>query len=146
MTTGTGKLYGNAILQALTSGIDWNSDTLKVMLCTSAYVPDQDAHVFKSDVTGEVVGTGYTAGGVALSSVAITYTASTNVIKLDAADVTWSTSTISAQYAVIYDSTPSTDATRPLIAYWDAGAMQSSSGADFKITWGAAGIATVTVS
>jgi hypothetical protein len=138
--------YGLAFKSAFNKEIDFDSDSIKVMLCTSTYTPAQDTHQYKSDVTNEVTGTGYTAGGEALTTASLTYTAATNVLKLDADDVTWAGSTITARYAVIYDATPATDATRPLIAYVDFGADVSSSSGNFTIAWDAAGIATVTVS
>lgn len=141
----TAFFYGNAFLSAFNKEIDFNSDTIKVMLCTSAYTPAQDTHQYKSSVTNEAVGTGYTATGATLGSPTLTYTAGTNVLKLDGADVQWAASTITARYAVIYDSTPATDATRPLIAYVDFGADVTSTAAAFDIVWDAAGIATVTV-
>jgi hypothetical protein len=141
----TAKFYGNAFVSAFNKEIDFNSDTIKVMLCSSAYTPDQDAHAYKSSVTSEVSGTGYTAGGATLVTPTITYTAATNVFKLDANDVSWASATITARYAVIYDSTPATDATRPLIAYVDFGADVTATAGTFSITWDAAGIATVTV-
>jgi hypothetical protein len=141
----TAFFYGNAFLSAFNKEIDFNSDTIKVMLCTSAYTPNQDTHQYKSSVTNEVSGTGYTAAGATLANASLTYTAGTNVLKLDGDDVSWATSTITARYAVIYDSTPATDATRPLIAYVDFGADVSSTAGPFTITWDAAGIATVTV-
>lgn len=56
------KLYGNVLLKALNKEVDWDSDTIKVMLTTSSYTPNQDTHIYKSSVTNEVTGTGYTAG------------------------------------------------------------------------------------
>lgn len=141
----TAKVYGLAVQSILNKEIDWDTDSIKVMLCTNAYTPDQDAHRYKSSVTNEVSGTGYTATGAALTSVTVAYNTSTNVITLDAADTVWASSTITARYAVIYDSSPASDATRPLIAYVDFGADVSSSGAAFTITWDAAGIVTFTV-
>lgn len=140
----TGNVYGLFQQSLANKEIDWNSDTIKVMLCTSAYTPNQDTHQYKSDVTNEVTGTGYTAGGATLTSCTSAYTTGTNVQKLDAADTVWTTSTITARYAVIYDATPATDATRPLIAYIDFVTDQSSVGASFTITWDAAGIVTLT--
>ena len=64
---------------------------------------------------------------------------------LDAADTVWSTSTITARVAVVYDSTPATDATRPLICYQLSSADIISTGGDWSIVWNASGIATVTV-
>ncbi len=141
------KLYGNALLKALNKEIDWDSDTIKVALVSSSYTPDQDAHDYWDDVSAnEVSGTGYTAGGATLASKTATYDAGTNVIKLDAADVTWSASTITARYAVIYDDTPATAATKPLIGYVDFVTDQSSNNGNFTITWDANGIVRVTVS
>src|SRR5689334_12884037 len=121
----TAKMYGQALLRALNGGVNLTSDTIKVMLCTSSYVPDQDNHVYKDvSVTNEVTGTGYTAGGATLASKTLNYTGATNIIAFDAADTTWAASTITARYAVIYDDTPASN--KPLLAYVDFGADQSS--------------------
>jgi hypothetical protein len=45
---------------------------------------------------------------------------------------------------VIYDDTPSTDATKPLIAFVDFGADQESSSGTFAIAWNASGIVRIT--
>lgn len=140
----TSFFYGNAFVSAFNGLIDFDTDTIKVALCTSSYTPAQDTHDFFNDVTNEVSGTGYTAGGATLASASITYTGGTNVLKLDGADTSWTTSTITARYAVIYKST-GTAATSPLIAYVDFGADVISSAGTLQITWDAAGIATVTV-
>lgn len=140
----TAKLYGLFLKSLANKEIDLDTDTIKVMLTTSAYVPNQDTHQYKSSVTNEVTGTGYTATGATLTSPAVTYDTATNVLKFDAADTSWASSTITARYAVIYDATPATDATRPLIGYVDFGADVSSTAAAFTITWDAAGIFTIT--
>lgn len=141
------KLYGQFLSQALNKEIDFDTDTIKVALLTNGYTPDQDAHNYLDDVvTYEVSGaTGYTSGGATLANKTNSYNSSTNVITLDADDVTWSSSTITARYAVIYDATPSTNATRPLIGYVDFGSDQSSSNGNFTITWDATGIVRITV-
>jgi len=54
---------------------DYLTDTLKVMLSTSAYTLNLDTHEVKADVTNEVSGTGYTAGGVTIATKTITVTA-----------------------------------------------------------------------
>lgn len=139
------KMYGKFLQSLANKEVDLDTDTLKVMLCTSSYTPDQDTHQYKSSVTNEVTGTGYTATGVALSSVVVSYTAGTNTLAVDAADSSWATSTITARYAVIYDASPASDATRPLIGYVDFGADVSSTAATFTIQWDAGGILTITV-
>lgn len=140
----TAKVYNAAITALANKEIDWGTDTIKVSLHTSAYTPNQTTHDYFNDATNEVSGTGYTAGGATLASKTEAFTG--QVKQFDAADVTWATSTITARYAVVYDASPGTAATNPLICYVDFGADVVSSGGDFKITWDATGIFTVTVS
>jgi hypothetical protein len=140
------KLYGNFVVKAFNKEIDWDSDTIKVALLTNAYTPNQDGHDnFDDVVANQVTGTGYTSGGITLANKTNIYNSSTNVIVLDADDVTWASSTITARYAVIYNATPATDANRPLIGYVDFGSDQSSSNGNFTITWDSTGIVRVTV-
>ncbi len=141
----TGKLYGLLFTSLWNKEIDYDTDIIKVMLTTSTYVPAQDTDDYKDNVTNEVSGTGYTATGETLTSKTVTYTAGTNVHKLDAADTTWSASSITARIAVVYDSSPATDATRPLIGYQDFITDRTSDAGDFTIQWDAAGIVEITV-
>ena len=139
------KLYGNFLLKALNKEVDFDSDTIKVALLTSSYTPDQDAHDYFNDVSAyEVTGTGYTTGGSTLASKTATYDSANNVVILDAADTTWASSTITARYAVVYDST-GTASTSALIGYVDFGSDQSSTNGNFTITWDSTGIVRITV-
>jgi len=106
-------------------------------LVTSVYSPSATADNFFSDVTNEVTGTGYVAGGKTLASPLITESGGSATF--DAADLTWGTSSITARGAVIYKST-GTASTSPLIAYIDFGSDKTSSSGDFTITWNASGI------
>ena len=140
------KLYGQFLALALDKKVDWDSDTIKVALLTNSYTPDQDAHNYFDDVVAnEVTGTGYTQGGNTLANKTNNYNSATNVIVLDADDTTWSSSTITARYAVVYDSSPTLNADKPLIGYVDFGSDQSSSNGNFTITWDATGIVRITV-
>ena len=139
----TALVYGKA-MEGLVSAtaarrVDWVGDTIKVMLCTSSYTPDQDAHDFKDDITNEVTGTGYTAGGVTLASKTLTYTGASNKEVLDAADASWTTATFTARYAVIYKDT-GTAGTSPVLAYVDFGADQTVTAGTFTIVWDADGL------
>lgn len=133
-------------LAAFNKEINILSDTIKVMLTTVSYTPDQDVDDYKNDVTNEVSGTGYTATGTPLTGVTFTYTAGTNTIMFDAADTSWTSSSITARTAVVYDSTPATDATRPLILYQQSNADIVSTAGTFQITWNASGLMTIVVS
>lgn len=140
------KLYGNFLKQALNKEVDWDSDTIKVALLSSSYTPNQDTHDYYDDVSSyEVTGTGYTTGGATLASKTSTYDGTNNVIVLDAADVTWSSSTITARYAVVYDDSGASAAAKALIGYVDFGSDQSSTNGNFTITWDSTGIVRITV-
>lgn len=130
--------YGQALISAFTKKIDFTSDTIKVMLVTSAHTPNQDTHVYKDvSITNEVVATGYTAGGATLANKALSYDAATNTVKFDADDVSW-TGTITARYAIIYDDTPASS--KPLLAYIDFGEDTKSTNSEFKIQFSTSGI------
>lgn len=130
----------NKYLELLGGGsINMVSDTIKVMLCTSSFTPDVDNMNFKSDITNEAVGTGYTAGGQALASKAWTREDANNRAFFDAADVVWPSSTITARYAVFYKDT-GTPTTSPLIGYFDFEADKSSDAGNFTLEWNASGI------
>ena len=140
----TAKVYNKAITALANKEIDWGSDTIKVMLLGSGYTPNQATHGYQSDLTSEVVGTGYTAGGQTLVNKTEAFAG--QVKKFDADDVSWAASTITARYAAVVDTTPGTAATNPLICYVDFGADVVSSGGAFTIQWDANGIFTATVS
>lgn len=123
----------------MNGSIDLDTDTIKVALVTSSYTPDQDAHDNFDDVTNEVSGTGYTAGGAALGSKTVTVDNTDNEGVFDAADTVWTTSTITARGAVLYKDT-GTASTSKLICYFDFSSDQISSSGDFTIAWNAEGI------
>lgn len=132
-------IYNNFKKLIMNGGIDLDTDTIKVALVTSTYTPDQDAHDFFNDVTNEVSGTGYTAGGSALTTKAVTADNTDNEGVFDADDVSWTTSTITARGAVLYKDT-GVSSTSALIAYLDFGSDKISTAGTFTISWNAEGI------
>ena len=119
---------------------DTTADRFKCLLTTASYVPNYSTHTLYSDVTDQVPGTGgYVTGGASLSS--ITFATSGGTITWDAADVEWTSSTITgAAFAVVYDD----DLTnKPLICAIDFGGAFSTTSGTFKITWNASGIFTL---
>ena len=141
----TAFTYGQALMKALTKEIDFLGDNMKVALVKDTYTPSQDTNAYWADVVAhEATGTGYTAGGAALASKTMTYDGGTNKTKLTAANSQWPASTLTARYGVVYDDSPATAATKPLIGYIDFGANQSTSNTTFEIVWSAAGIVELT--
>lgn len=135
--------YGKALTSAFSEEIH-TGDTFKVALFADTYTPAKDTDQYYNLLSGELsTANGYTAGGATLTNVSFTYTGATNIFNMDADDVTWTSTTITARYAVVYDSTPATN--KPLICYIDFGQNESTTGEDFKITWDANGICKLTV-
>lgn len=124
------------------------TDALKVALLSSYTITtSQDTAQFYADVVTagvgvETSGTGYTAGGQALTSVSGSVSA--HVYTLTCANPVWTTSTISASHALFYDSTPGSAATNPVILFWDFGGTVSSTAASFTLTISGSGLLTLT--
>lgn len=122
--------------------IDLGNDTIKLTLHTSTYTPDIDADDFFDNATNEVGASGtYAAGGATLT----TSTSQDNTDDegvFDATDVSFTSATITARYAVIRKYV-GTDATDPLILYIDFGSDQSSTAGTFTITFAAEGILNI---
>ena len=101
-------------------------DTFKIALYTSSATLDATTTAYST--TNEVAtGGGYSAGGNTLTTIAPTSSGTTAF--LDFNDTTWSTSTITANGALIYNSTQSNRA----VAVLAFGSDKSSSGGNFTI-------------
>ncbi len=133
-------VYNSFKAKIMDGSIDLDNDTIKVALLGTGYTPNADTQVFWDDVSAsEISGTGYTAGGATLGGATVTTDTGDNEGVFDGSNVTWSTATITAQYAVIYKDT-GTASTSPLICCFDFGSAKSSSGGDFVIQWNGEGI------
>ena len=130
---GTWNWYGAGLLAAVTGTVDLNTDTFKIMLTTSTYTPVKDTHDFRDDVTNEVSGTGYTAGGATLAGVSVTYDAATDQVQISWTDPTWSGSTITARTAVIYKSRGGASSADELLAYCTESGDIISTGGTFTV-------------
>jgi hypothetical protein len=123
--------------------IDLDTDSIKLMLVTSTYAPNIDTHTKRSDVTNEVAGAGYTAGGVALANKTVTMNTATDKGVFDADDVVISTATLTARGAVLYKARGGASTADELIAYLDFGADITSTAGNFNIAFDANGIITL---
>lgn len=138
------NLIYNSFLRDIQNGsIDLDTDTIKLMLVTSAYTPNIDTHTKRSDVTNEVVGVGYTSGGVTLAGKTVTQNNTNNTGVFDADNITIPSSTITARAGVLYKSRGGLASADELIGYLDWGSDIVSTAGDFNITFNAAGILTL---
>jgi hypothetical protein len=104
--------------------------TFKIALFTSA--ASLDATTTAYTTSNEVVGTGYTAGGATLTNIDPTSSGTTAFV--DFSDVTFTTATITAAGALIYNTT--TDggsATTNAIAVISFGGDKTSTNGDFVV-------------
>jgi hypothetical protein len=142
----TASWYGKGVLHVMSGDVDMSADSMKVALTDNTYTPDVDTHeFFDTHISGEVTGTGYTAGGDAVTSQALTYVAADDRVKFTLDPSVWDPSTITARRAILYvvGSTPGTD--DYLLGWVDFGQDESSSSNEFKITWSANGALRVAV-
>ena len=102
------------------------SDAFGVLL-VSGYTPSKDGHSTRADVTGEVTGGGYTAGGAAVV-VNIVADPATDRTDIELGGAAWPASTISATGAVYFDSH-----TDDLVCYVDFGGVISSLAGAFTL-------------
>ena len=128
------SLIYDALAQDLIKGNHhFDTDTYKVMLVTSTYAPNKGTDAKRSDVTNEVVGTGYTAGGLAATTT-LALDTTNHAESVTFGNVSWPNATITARGAVIYKSTGTASAD-PIVAYVDFGADVSSTAAAFAVTF-----------
>lgn len=118
----------------LISDIDWDADTLKVMLTNTAPIATNSV---KADLTEISAGNGYSAGGTATT---ISHSRSSGTSKIVGTDVVFTASggTIGPfRYAVLYDDTIASPAD-PLVAWWDYGSsITLNSGETFTVDFDA---------
>jgi hypothetical protein len=143
----TAYLYGVPLKNMLggTSVWDWDTSTIKCTLHTGR-TADVDTHDYFNDASGtEITGTGYTAGGNTLTCSAPTYDTTSDQVRCDASDTSWTTSTLSATDAEVWQDTGGASSTDPLIAGVDFGATVTTTAGTFQITWDSTGIIVIDV-
>lgn len=129
----TARIFGPTVAALLAGefGDVRAAGALKAALFTVA--PPADAR-FLSDLTGEVADASYTAGGVALTTVVVTYDAVTNTSTLDCDDVTFANLTASGIIAVVFYRATGVATTSPLLVAWDISPAEASAAAPYVLT------------
>jgi len=117
--------FKQELLTATHNFTNGTGDTFKIALFTSSATLGASTTAYSA--TNETSGTGYTAGGNTLTNV--TPTSSGTTAFTDFADTTWSTASITARGALIYNSTDSDKA----VVVLDFGADKTSTAGDFTI-------------
>lgn len=128
-------IFHSCIRDALTGGIDFDTDTFKCMLVTSSYTPDKDTHDRRNDVTNEVSGTGYSSGGATVTCTVAAVDTGNDDVEVSFSNPSWTTATITARGAVIYKSRGGASSADELVAYVDFGSDIVSTAGTFAVTF-----------
>lgn len=136
------KWFTNGIKSFLMGTVTWKTtggSVIKCALLADTWTPNQDTNILWADISANEIanGNGYTTGGYTMVPSDPTVDAASNETRMDAADVQWTGSTLTARYAVIYSGTT-------LIGYVDFGANVVSSAGTYTITWDATGVLKIT--
>lgn len=136
-------IYNSFIEEKAKGNIDWINDDLQVILMKNTYTPNKTHEVYADVITHEITpGGAYSTGGKNIDTGAgRTVTVDGNKIVYDGDDVEWTSSIISAYYAIIYKYT-GTPSTGILVACFDFGGVKTTSNETFKVEWSAFGIIT----
>lgn len=108
-------------------------DVYKLALYTDLATLTADTEVYTT--TGEITGTGYTAGGLTLTNIDPVAVASGTAL-LDFEDAEWSAASITARGGLVYNTTPNTDSitlTNPACLVFDFGSDKTISEGTFRI-------------
>ncbi len=130
----TGFVLNSTLRDEALGNINYNTDTFKVMLLTSTATPNKDTWTKRSDVTNEVSGTGYTTGGVAVTVTVGTVDTANDRVDITLGAAEWTSSTLTARFAVYYKSRGGASSADELVAIVDFGADISTVNDTFSMT------------
>ena len=120
--------FKKEILEAVHNFKNSGGDTFKIALYTNS--ASFNAATTAYTTSNEVSGTGYSAGGNTLTRVDPTTSGTTAFT--DFADTTWSSSTITARGAMIYNDSAAGD---PAVVILDFGSDKTSTNGDFTVVF-----------
>lgn len=126
--------YGPAYKSLGLGRFDFTTGTFKLALTGAGYTPDVDADEFFDDLTNEIAGAGYTAGGVTLTGLSWLYDSVNNRCVLSCDPPTWDSLTATVRYAVAYRDTGDPE-TSPLLSYVDFESDKTPVASPFTVTY-----------
>jgi hypothetical protein len=93
--------YNSCLKDAFLGRIVIGNSVFKAMAVGAAYIENKDSHTTRADITSEVSGTGYTAGGQIVTAT-LTQDLTTEKTVVTFSSVTWANSTLSGVRKIIY--------------------------------------------
>lgn len=139
MAQGDGAIYNEAKKEFLNGALNLAGQTMKVMLVTG-YTPNIDTHTGYSSVSAyEVTGTGYTTGGVTMTTKSVTKNTTSDKGVFDADDAAWTGLNIGTpSHAILYNDS---HASKCVIAYWEV--TTPTNGGNYTLQFSADGVLTL---
>lgn len=135
----TGNYLATSFKKELLEGVhDFTTHTFKLALFTNDATLNASTTAY--GVSGEVVGIGYTAGGVDLTALATASTGTTAFVTFE--DAVWLGATLTARGGLVYNSSV---AGSPAVAVLDFGADKVANGTTFEVQFPAATAADAVV-
>jgi hypothetical protein len=104
-------------------------DTFKIALYTEAATLNSTTTAYTT--TGEIVGSGYTAGGLVLTNVTPSQYNLAGVCSFE--NISWPAASFSARGALIYNSTPAHTYTNPAVVVLDFGTLRAAVSNTFTV-------------
>lgn len=95
-------IYNSFLDDVFKGNIDCDTDTFKVMATAVTYSENKDTHTKRSDITNEITGTGYTAGGNSVGALTVTKDTANDRNELTLPGTTWPSSTLSGVRKFVY--------------------------------------------
>lgn len=142
------KVFAFSVLTVGQNGVKYSTDAYKVALynagtpdntVTTAVLTEYNGAASQWVTGNEASGTGYTAGGVSVSSPS--WTQSSNVVTFTSAGTPqWTGASFSCVGCLVYDTTVSNEG----LSYNYFGGTQTVTSGTFTINWNASGIAAFT--
>lgn len=126
-------IYTSVLRDISTGAVDMDTDSFKVMALGAAYTESKN-HTKRSDLTNEVSGTGYIAGGNGIT-VTVTLDTVNNRVDISLGGTTWPSSTISgAQKFAVYKFRGGAASADELVALIDNGTPVSTTAGTLTLT------------
>ena len=114
--TGPCPWFGKGLAAVASGAIPLGGADIYAMITTSSYTPNQDTHQYRSDVTNEVSGTGYTAAGKACTC-SVAYDSTSKEVRFIVASPSWTSATITGRTVVFYRKLGGASSSDPVIGY-----------------------------
>lgn len=134
-------VFDSFLADVASGAINPSTDTFYAMLTTDAYIPNTATHTKRSNVTNEVVGTGYTAGGFPVTLTVVKNT-TLHRLEITLGGATLPGTSLTCRNVVYYKRRGGASSADELVAVNDAGMNVTTSNQPLQVTQSLMNIST----